>query len=285
MAFGLKNAGATFQRAMTFSFHDLKHIVEAYLDDLAAHSRKRVDHVTHLRLVFERFCYYRIWLNPHKCIFYIKSGRLLGFLFFDTRIMVDPLKVEAILQLPPPHTIRQLQGLQGKANFLRRFIVNYANITKGFMHLLKKDTPFIWDERAQESFNALKKALVLDPLLKSPDYSRDYLLYIATFEETIGMVLVQEDDELHEHVIYYLSQNLVGPELNYSHVEKLALDFVHAVQRLHHYIFLCKTTVVADVNLFQYVLTRCIIGGNIINGLSFYKNLISTSLRQSPRNH
>jgi hypothetical protein len=45
---------------MTFVFHDLKHIVEAYLDDLAAHSRKRVDHVIHLRLVFERCCYYRI---------------------------------------------------------------------------------------------------------------------------------------------------------------------------------------------------------------------------------
>jgi hypothetical protein len=60
--------------------------------------------------------------------------------------MVYPLKVEAILQLPPLHSIRQLQGLQGKSNFLCRFIVNYANITKGFMHLLKKDTHFIWDE-------------------------------------------------------------------------------------------------------------------------------------------
>jgi hypothetical protein len=73
------------------------------------------------------------------------------------------------------------------------------------MHLLKKDTPSIWDERAQESFNALKKALVSMPLLKSPNYNRDYLLYIIAYEETIGMVLVQEDDELHEHVIYYLS--------------------------------------------------------------------------------
>jgi hypothetical protein len=76
------------------------------------------------------------------------------------------------------------------------------------------------------------------PLLKPPDYSRDYLLYITASEGTIGMVLVQEDDELHEHVIYYLSQNLVGPELKYSHVEKLALAVVHAVQRLRHYIFL-----------------------------------------------
>jgi hypothetical protein len=60
--------------------------------------------------------------------------------------MVDPMKVEEILRFPPPHNIRQLQGLQGKDNFLRRFIVNYANLTKGFMHLLKKDTLFIWDE-------------------------------------------------------------------------------------------------------------------------------------------
>jgi hypothetical protein len=100
------------------------------------------------------------------------------------------------------------------------------------MHLLKKDTPFIWDEQAQESFDALNKALVSAPLLKSPDYSRDYLLYIAASEETINMVLVQEDDELHEHVIYYLSRNLVGPELNYSHVEKLALAIIHTVQCL-----------------------------------------------------
>jgi hypothetical protein len=101
----------------------------------------------------------------------------------------------------------------------------------------------------------------LDPLLKSLDYTRDYLLYISASEKMIGMVLVQEDDELHEHVIYYLSRNLVGPELNYSHVEKLALVAVHAVQHLRHYIFLCKTIVFIDVNPFQYVLTRHIIGG------------------------
>jgi hypothetical protein len=75
------------------------------------------------------------------------------------------------------------------------------------------------------------------------------------------MVLVQEDDELHEHVVYYLSRNLVGPELKYSHVEKLALVVVHVVQRLRHYILLCKTTMVVDINPFQYVLTRRIIGG------------------------
>jgi hypothetical protein len=66
MPFGLKNVGATFERAMNFSFHDLKHIVEAYVDDLDTHSHKRADHATHCRLVFERCHYYRICLNPHK---------------------------------------------------------------------------------------------------------------------------------------------------------------------------------------------------------------------------
>jgi hypothetical protein len=71
--FGLKNVGPTFQHSMTFPFHDLKNIVEAYLDDLIAHSHKRVDHSTHLLLVFERCHYYQIWLNPYKCIFCVRS--------------------------------------------------------------------------------------------------------------------------------------------------------------------------------------------------------------------
>jgi hypothetical protein len=105
-------------------------------------------------------------------------------------IMVDPLKVEAIVQLPPPRTILQLQSLQGKANFLRCFIANYAEITKGFMRLLKKDVPFLWDKAAQRSFDALKHALTTAPLLRPPNYNKDFLLYLAAAESTIGMVLV-----------------------------------------------------------------------------------------------
>jgi len=144
-------------------------------------------------------------------------------------IRVDPFKVEAILQLPPSSSIRQLQSLQGKANFLRRFIVNYAEVTKGFMRLLKKGVPFFWDEFFQCSFDALKKALTSTPILSPPYYSRDFLLYLAATESTIGMVLVQEDDALAEHVIYYLSQGLIGPEIRYTLIEKLALAAVHAM--------------------------------------------------------
>ena len=86
-----------------------------------------------------------VMLNPHKCIFYINFGHLLGFIV-SAGIRVDPLNIEAILQLSPPRNIRHLQCLQGMENVLRRFVVNFANLTKGFMRLLKKDTTFCWDE-------------------------------------------------------------------------------------------------------------------------------------------
>jgi hypothetical protein len=64
-------------------------------------------------------------------------------------------------------------------------------------------------------------------------------------------------------VIYYLSQGLVGLELNYSHIKKLALVAVHAIQRFCHYVLFCKTTIIAIMNLFQYVLTRQVISRKI----------------------
>jgi hypothetical protein len=142
-------------------------------------------------------------------------------------------------------------------------------ITKGFMRLLKKDVPFHWDEATQHSFNALKHALTTAPLLRPPNYNKYFLLYLATAESTIGMVLVQEDDLLSEYVIYYLSRGLVGLELNYSYIKKLALAAVHVVQRFHHYILFLKTTVIAIVNPFQYVLTRRVIGRKINRWIFF----------------
>ena len=101
--------------------------------------------------------------------------------------------------------------MQGKANFLRRFVQDYAEIARGYTRLLKQDIPFAWDEEAQRSFDALKEALANAPLLHPPDYTRDFTLYLAASHATIGMVLAQEMDDNQEHVIYYLSKGLAGP--------------------------------------------------------------------------
>ena len=78
------------------------------------------------------------------------------------------------------------------------------------MRLLKKDTLFVWDEQAQHSFNELKSTLTNTPLLIPPNYNKDFLLYFAASDTTIGMVLIQTDDQHNKHVIYYLSKGLIG---------------------------------------------------------------------------
>jgi hypothetical protein len=141
--------------------------------------------------------------------------------------MVDPLKVKVIIQLASPHTINRHQSLQGKAKFFHRFIVNYAEIKKGFMCLLNKGVPFVWDEQAQQYFDIFKKASMSIPLLIPLEYNRDFFLYPATYESTICMVLVEEDNVQKEHVIYYLSKGIFGPELKHidqSNILKERID-------------------------------------------------------------
>ena len=81
-------------------------------------------------------------------------------------------------------------------------------------------------------------------------------MYLSASHSTIGMVLVQEDESKTEHVIYCLSQNLHPTKIKYTHVEKLALESVQAVQRFRHYILLRKTTVIFDCNPMMYILTK-----------------------------
>ena len=100
----------------------------------------------------------------------MRVGRLLGFIVSKEGIRINPLNVEAIFQLSTLRNIRHIHILKGMANFLQRFMVNFSNFTKGFMCLLKKAMPYIWDEWAQESFDALNKALASAPVLSPPDY-------------------------------------------------------------------------------------------------------------------
>jgi hypothetical protein len=158
-----------------------------------------------------------------------------------------------ILNLPPPSTLRQLQSLQGKENFLRRFILNYAEITLGFTQLLKNRSKFVWDTITNKAFEALKLSLLHAPLLFRHDYSRDYFLYLTALDYTIAMVLVQEDDSHDEHVIYYLSRSLTPTKTKYLHVEKLALASIQAIQRFRHYILSRKTTVISNCNTFSCI--------------------------------
>jgi len=90
---------------------------------------------------------------------------------------------------------------------------------------------------------------------------QDYILYLAASTSTISMVLVQEDPIGEEHVIYYLRKNLFGPELQYSHVEKLSLSSIIAIQIFCHYILLRTTIVITNSNPMYHILTCKVLGG------------------------
>lgn len=180
----------------------------------------------------------------------------MGFIVSKHGICVDKKLVESIPDLPPQTNISSLQSLQGKSNFLCHFIPQYDEITKGFIHFLKKDVPFVWDEWDQQSFDSLKSALTHAPLLHPLVYTHDFLLYLEDFGTTITMVLVQEIEDNQKHVVYYMSKTLTSFEIRYSHIEKLVLATFIVVQCFHHYILLCKTTIIVESNPMYYVLTR-----------------------------
>ena len=96
---------------MSYEFHDIKNIVEPYLDDLPAHSRLREDHPRHLRDIFLRCHHYKIRINPHKCVFCVETGPLLGFVVSKDGIRIDPLNIAAILALPALTNLLELQSL------------------------------------------------------------------------------------------------------------------------------------------------------------------------------
>ena len=146
MPFGLKNAGATYQRAMTAIFHDMmQQELEDYVDDIVVKSKKR-EELYVLKRVFERCKAFKLRMNPLKCAFGVSSGKFLGFMVHRKGIDVDPAKTMAIATMRPPITVKELKSFLGKVLYIRRFIPRLASITSAFTKLLEKEQSFEWGE-------------------------------------------------------------------------------------------------------------------------------------------
>jgi hypothetical protein len=136
MTFGLKNAGATYQRAMNYIFHELiGKIVEIYIDDVVI---KSLDHESHLdvRKTLECTRKHGLKMNPNKCAFGVSAGEFLGFLVHEGGIEVGKKSMKAIDEVVPPTNLKELQSLLSKINFVRRFISNLLQKVLPFSPLL-----------------------------------------------------------------------------------------------------------------------------------------------------
>ncbi|XP_058009454.1 uncharacterized protein LOC131183202 [Hevea brasiliensis] len=180
MPFGLKNTGATYQRAMLTLFHDMMYKeVEVYVDDMIIKSRGTKSHVQLLRMVFERFRKYRLKLNPIKCVFGARSGKLLGFIVSEKGIEVDLDKIQAIQEMPSLKRKRDVHSFLGKLNYISRFISNLTTKAEPIFKLLKKNNTVKWDEACQEAFKKIKQYLSSPTLLVPPVTGRPLILYMV----------------------------------------------------------------------------------------------------------
>uniref|UniRef100_A0A2N9FVD9 Integrase catalytic domain-containing protein n=1 Tax=Fagus sylvatica TaxID=28930 RepID=A0A2N9FVD9_FAGSY len=204
MPFGLKNAGATYQRTMTAMFHDMIHQeIEDYVDDIVVKSKKREDHVEILRKVFERCRLYKLKMNPLKCAFGVSAGKFLGFLVHNHGIDVDPAKASAIATMKPPTSHKELKSFLGRLSYIRRFIPCLAAVTSTFSHLLKKGVSFNWSAECQEAFERIQAIMTKLPTVCAPIAGKPLRLYLASNSQAIGALVAQENDDGVEQPVYY----------------------------------------------------------------------------------
>ncbi|XP_051141733.1 uncharacterized protein LOC127258782 [Andrographis paniculata] len=266
MPFGLKNAWATYQRAMNTIFHDLiGRSMEVYIDDVIIKFTDFDSHLVDLKNAFIRMKQYNLKMNPTKCAFGVSAGNFLGFLVHEKGIEIDANKAKAVLTMRSPQLVKQVQSFLEKVNYLRRFISNAAGKLKPITKLLRnKATDFSWGRDQQKALEEIKEALVNPPVLVPPRGDRPLRLYLANSFDVVSSLLVQEWEDGKERAIYYLSKTLAGPELNYSMPEKMCYSLVFACTRLEHYILPRETEVVSKMDLVRLMLHRPTMQGRLM---------------------
>ena len=164
MPFGLKNAGATYQRLMNKMFaQQIGRNVQVYLDNMPVKSRREEDHLEDLRKTFDTLRSYNMKLNPGKCSFGVTAGKFLGFMVSQRGIEANSDKIRAIMEMTPLRNVKEVQSLNGKVAALNRFILRATNKCLPFFRMLKKS--FEWTAECQQAFEELKAYLSTPPLL------------------------------------------------------------------------------------------------------------------------
>jgi len=194
--FGLKNAGATYQRLMDRVFRDqVDRNVEVYVDDMVVKSGTFDQHLADLDKVFGRLRKFNMRLNPAKCVFGVEGGKFLGFMLTHRGIEANPDKCSAILDTQSPTTLKEVQSLVGKLTSLSRFLPRLAEKIRPIVKTLKKADRFQWSDECEKTFAEIKAAVSSTPILQKPTPGGGLLLYISPFEDAISAALVQQEDQ------------------------------------------------------------------------------------------
>ncbi|XP_071920768.1 uncharacterized protein [Coffea arabica] len=251
MPFGLKNAGATYQRLVNKLFkNQIGRNMEVYVDDMLVKSRTQDQFIKDLREIFDVLRSSRMRLNPKKCTFGVRSGKFLGYMISKDGVRANPDKVKAIMDMAPPRNVKEVQRLAGRMAALNRFLSKSAVRGSPFFRALRRGPQFEWTPECQRAFDELKAHIARLPALTSPAQGEVLFIYLAVGEEAISAVLVREEGKI-QKPIYYVSRALQGAEPRYTSIERYVLALVHATRKLRSYLQTHPVVVMTDQPLKQ----------------------------------
>ena len=233
MPFGLKNAGATYQRLVNRMFQkQIGTTMEVYIYDMLVKSTTTELHIGHLSEAFQILRKYNMKLNLAKCAFGVSAEKFLGFIVNHRGIEANPDKIKVVLDMPSPSGIKEVQRLTGRIVALSRFVSRASDKCQPFFQVLKK--AFQWDTKCEEAFSALKTYLSSPPILVSPIEGELLTLYLVVSDFSTSDVLVRDKERV-QHPVYYCSRALRGAEERYPRMEKLILALVTVARKLRPY--------------------------------------------------
>ncbi|XP_019159880.1 PREDICTED: uncharacterized protein LOC109156477 [Ipomoea nil] len=206
----------------------------AYVDDMLVKSREETNHAEDLAGCFQVMLIYNLRLNPKKCAFAVQGGKFLGYMVTKRGIEPIPEKVQAIIDMQPPSTVKDLQRLTGRLATLSRFLSKAADKAVPFFEAIKKKEGFVWTAECQQSFEELKRYLSTPPVLSTPQVGEPLFLYLAASPRVVSSVLVREEERA-QHPVYYVSRSLKAAEARYTPLEKIVYALMTTVRKLAPY--------------------------------------------------
>ena len=256
LAFGLVNAPATFSTLMNNVFHELlDKCVVVYLDDILVYSRTREEHMLHLRQVLELLKVNKLYARRDKCQFLCSEVPFLGHVVGPTGLSVDPAKTRAIQDWPPLRNVKDVQSFLGLANYYRKFMKDFAQMTVPLTNLLKKEQRFDWAKQEEQAFSNIKESLTRAPVLKIADPKSKYTVATDASDFAIGAVLTQKEGK-DDRPIAFESRKLSPAEVNYATHEKELLAIVHALKTWRPYLEGTQFDVITDHAALRFLKTQ-----------------------------